>query len=244
MTIRSKTASIAVSTVTLLVALGGTALAQSVDAPVDGGDVTIVNEAREELREGRGGTLFGLELPAGSSCPGDSRNDQWRIQTFVVPTEIDPGELTYTSTGPDGEGLYALYSLDTNPVVERLTAPNGAPGLPGLITGLPGVSFEIFPPGTLPDGSYRIGIACTLFRDTAIFWDTELQIERDPDDQPAEMRWTVGADPTSNANTPGGDASGAGTQGATIAALVGVFALGGYFIMRSRRRPAQHQEAS
>jgi MYXO-CTERM domain-containing protein len=244
MTTRSKAAGIAVSAVTLLAAHAGPAHAQSVDAPVDGGDVTIVNEAREELSEGSGGTVFGLELPAGSSCPGDSRNDQWRIQTFVVPAEIDPGELTYTSTGPDGEGLYALYSLDTNQVADRLTAPNGAPGLPGLITGLPGVSFEIFPPGTLPDGTYRIGIACTLRRDTAIFWDTELQIERDPDDQPAEMRWTVGGASSANTNVDRESSSGGASSGVAVAAVAAALALGGFFVIRSRRRPAQHQEAS
>ena len=227
----------------VLFVLPATAIAQSVDAPVDRGDVVIVDQYREALTDGSGGTTFGLELPAGASCPGDSRNDQWRVQTFIVPAEVDPGTLTYNSIGPEGSGRYALYDLDTNPVSDVLTSPNGAPGLPGLIVGLRSMSFEIFPPGTLPDGVYRVGVACTYFRDTASFWDTTIEVTRDPNDLPAELRWEVGSPPTgATSGIPDDRSSGAGSFGIIVLALAAVIAAVLYFGRRSRRQPAHHEE--
>jgi hypothetical protein len=217
--------------------------AQTVDAPKRLGDVTIVNEKREELTEGSGSTAFGLLLPAGASCPGDSRNDQWRVQTFIVPAEIDPGSLEFNSIGPEGEGLYALYGLDTNPIVEVLTAPNGASGLPGLIIGLRAASFEVFPPGTLPDGNYRVGAACTYFDDTASYWDTELVIERDPEDQPAEIAWRT-SDASGVVSSVAADDGGGPSSGLIVVGVLGALLAVVFIARRFRRQPVHSKEMS
>lgn len=236
-------ATIAVA-VTLLL-MPGTVGAQSVDEPVDLGEVTIVNEKREAIGEGGGTTVFGLQLPSGASCPGDSRNDQWRVQTFVVPSEIDPGTLRYNSIGPEGDGLYALYGLDTNPITAVLTGPNGAPGLPGLIIGLRAASFEIFPPGTLSDGTYKVGVACTYFGDTASFWDTLIEVSRDPEDQPAEIRWETTSGASRAASGVATDQnSDSGTVAIVAAAVLAIVAAGVFVARRSRRSPVHHKEMS
>lgn len=218
---------------------------QSVDAPIDAGDVTLVDPGREEIREGQGTTRFAVELPSMATCPGDSRHDQWRVMTFVVPAHLDPGQLTYNSIGPEGDGLYALYGLDTNPIVEVLTAPNEGPGEPGLILGLPAASFEIFPPGTLPDGRYKLGVACTYFDDTAVYWDTKIDVVRDETDQPAEMRWSVvstgSARPTDSATGDGGSSS---SIAAIFVVLLAVLGVALFFTTRSRRRVVAPKEIS
>lgn len=214
--------------------------AQTVDAPERLGDVVIVNENREELSEGNGTTVFGLQLPAGASCPGDSRNDQWRVQTFIVPSDVDPATLEFNSIGPEGDGLYALYGLDTNPIVEVLTGPNGAPGLPGLIIGLRAASFEVFPPGTLPDGTYRVGAACTYFDDVASYWDTQMDIARDPEDQPAEIRWQTAS--FTGTSTTTGQGSNSSTGAIVAVAVLAVIAAGVFFARRFRRQPVQSKE--
>lgn len=235
----------AVAAVVVLLANPVKLRAQSVDEPVDLGDVTIVNEKRERLSEGNGGTVFRLQLPPGASCPGDSQNDQWRVQTFIVPSDIDPARLSYNSIGPDGDGRYALYGLDTNPITAVLTAPNANPGAPGLIIGLRAASFEIFPPGTLPDGTYRVGVACTYFGETASFWDTLVEVNRDPEDQPAEIRWqpvsgvsdaVSGIATDQNSNT--------GSVTVVAAAVLAVVAVGTYFTRRSRRSSVHPKEMS
>lgn len=236
---------VAIAAFFTLIAVPVTVDAQTVDEPVDLGSVTIVSETREALTDGKGSTVFGLLLPSGASCPGDSRNDQWRVQTFIVPAAIDPGTLSYNSVGPEGEGMYALYGLDTNPITAVLTGPNGAPGLPGLIIGLRAASFEIFPPGTLADGTYRVGAACTFFGETASFWDTEFQISRDTEDKPAEIRWEVTTAPVGAipelANDPG---TNSGSFAAVVAGVLAIVAIAVFVVRRSRRSPLTYKEMS
>jgi hypothetical protein len=58
------------------------------------------------------------------------------------------------------------------------------------------VSFGVFPPGTLPDGSYRIGVSCTLNAQTTRYWDTGFEVQNTTSDSPAQFKWTVGGAPT------------------------------------------------
>lgn len=159
----------------------------------DAGDVVVArgDGSTEPLREGGSTTQFTLRLPEGASCPGDSANDGFRVQSFLVPAAADPAMLRYKSTKPDGPGHYALYDVFTRPYVQGFTAEADGPGQPGLIVNLPTFSYAVFPPGELAEGPYRIGIACTLMNETIRFWDTRVTLMRAPDDAPAEIRWKV-----------------------------------------------------
>jgi hypothetical protein len=187
----------AIVTVMLLAGIPASSVLASasptVDAPVDGGDVRVVDffAPEDELAGGVSSTVFTLTVPDGAVCPGDSANDQWRLQSFVVPATVDPAELTFGGNDPVGDGNWSLYGASTSPYVDELTEPNTMPGQPGRIPSIPALSFAVFPPDTLPDGEYRIGLACTLLREPAIFWDTRLEVVSDPDDEPGRMRWSV-----------------------------------------------------
>jgi hypothetical protein len=193
-----------------------------------GGDVA------HTLSEGGSTTQFALKLPEGAACPGDSANDNWRIQSFIIPEADDPGTLTYQSTKPTGDGRWALYGLDTRSYINHLTAVSG-PGEPGVIDEQPSFTFSLFPPGTLPDGVYRIGIACTQWNQTYRFWDTRIEITNTADDQPAQLRWTAlevgsGSATSSSAN---------GLVWLLLAALaVGGVVVGLYLFTRRRPRSA------
>lgn len=210
---------------------GTTALATTT-SPVDAGDVVVVDASNplKELDHGGSATKFTLRLPADASCPGDSENDQWRVQSFLVPATDDPGALHYGEIAPEGDGLWALYSLDTHAFVHILTLANSQPGLPGRIETLPAFSFVLFPPGTLPDGHYRLGIACTLFRATAKYWDTELILTTSPDDQPGQLVWRVAG---ANADAPRSSAGSSDGRWAVVGVgVLGVAAL--IFVLRLR----------
>jgi len=168
-----------------------------VGAPERAGDVAVVEvtDLSRALLEGGSATEFTLRLPSGASCPGDSANDQWRVQSFVVPAADDPGTLYYGSQGPDGVGRYALYLVSTRPYVHMLTQQNDRAGQPGRISVPPPLSFGVFPPGTLQPGRYRIGIACTYLRKTAVYWDAEIDLAAAPGDAPAQLTWRVVDEP-------------------------------------------------
>ena len=80
------------------------AASSSVGPAVDLGSVSMVkgDDPNSVVRSGSANTGFRLLLPAGATCPGDSANGQWRIQTFMVPSTVDVGTLKYGGIGPTG----------------------------------------------------------------------------------------------------------------------------------------------
>ena len=181
----------------VLIAAGALFVAvPSASAADDLGDVQIVDERGEPLLNGGSATQFSLSLPADAACPGDSMNDQWRVQSFVVPQGVEIDTLSYGVIGPEGENQWALFGIDTKPIAQRLTVANTIAGQPGRIGGLGLLSFAVLSPGMLPAGEYRLGIACTLFGDTAQYWDADIVIEDAADDQPAGFVWRLPEAPT------------------------------------------------
>lgn len=162
-------------------------------AAEDAGSVVIVDldDPEVEVVNGGSATRFSLRLPEGSVCPGDSAHDQWRVQSFIVPSSVDPGELSYGVIGPEGAAQFALFAFDSRQFAHQLTRPNLVAGQPGVLPGIPAMTFEFFRPGELPEGAYRIGLACTYFRETAYYWDTEILISAAPEDRPAQLTWRV-----------------------------------------------------
>jgi hypothetical protein len=199
------------------------------------GKVIVVAGAESTQRRSEGGsqTEFSLQLPKGAACPGDSAEDGYRIQSFIVPASDDPGTLRYKSTKPDGDGRYALYDLRTRPYVQGFTAVADTPGGPGLIVDLPTFNFAVYPPGYFTAGRYRVGVACTLINETKRYWDTELELIRAPDDLPAEIRWRA-------IESEGGPSAGSQIRTTVVlAALAAAAAAAAAVLVRRRnvRRP-------
>jgi hypothetical protein len=192
--------------------------------PVRAGDAVIVDgdDGSAELTHGQSATQFSLQLPQGAACPGDSANDQWRFQSFMVPASDTPDTLHYNVAGPDGPGQFALFQVSTTPLVDVLTNQNAGPGEPGVIPALPPLSFAAFPPGVLPAGTYRIGIACTLSRQTADYWDTEIVLTSSPADKPSQFVWRLATAPASVKDSPPGSSGWILPVGIAVLAVVAV----------------------
>jgi hypothetical protein len=161
------------------------------------GDAIIVegSDQTRPLEHGASAAVFALRLPDGASCPGDSAHDGWRVQSFMVPDAVDPGTLTYLLRQPKGEGLYPLFSVNGAAFVQQGTAVNDKPGSPAKITALPTFNFAKFTPGLLPNGTYRIGIACTIDRTTKRYWDARVVITQSSSDKPAGIVWRTPSAP-------------------------------------------------
>ena len=217
-----------------------TAFAAAVD-PVRSGDALIVDssDGSHELTHGQSATQFSLRLPSGAACPGDSANDQWRVQSFMIPSAVSPANLGYNVAGPDGQGQFALYAVSTTPLVDSLTNQNTSPGQPGVIPAIPPLSFAAFPPGVLPAGTYRIGIACTLSRKTANYWDTEVVITSSPGDKPSQFVWRLPNVPESVNQSSHGSSSWVLPIGIGALAVVAVGAW--FFLPRKARVPVKHR---
>lgn len=139
------------------------------------------------LQSGDGATNFTLRLPTGASCPGDSANSGYRWQTYMVSDAIDPATLQFSSTGPTGAstGNHAtfkqpLFDTSSTPIVQQQTANQTTANGPGAIINIPDMNFQVFTAGQIPDGTYNIGIACTLGGPSSTqmssYWNTTITV--------------------------------------------------------------------
>lgn len=204
---------------------------------VDAGEVTIVGADLAPLESGGSTTQFTLQLPQGVGCPGDSASGNWLVQTFLIPEDDDPGIVEYGFQGPNGD-QFPLYAVDSRPVAHQTTRIATTADGEGVINALPMLSFEVFPPGYIPAGEYRIGVACTFFRQTARYWDTRIVLVADQADEPAQLTWHV---PEAEPFTPAQEGSNA-LAWTAVGAAVAIGILGAYlFLGRRRTRPGTDQ---
>ena len=205
----------------------------------DAGAIAIVAHSGSSRPLNRGGSAveFSFRLPDGASCPGDSANDNYLVQSYMVPVTVGSADVGYDGLGPapNSYGDWAtfrqpFYDTRTTPYASVLTAEAVAPGQPGPIVNIPALSFAVYKPGQLPPGRYRIGVACTLFNKVVKYWDGELVVTLAADDNPVGVTWAL-ADP------PGGAAgSGPAFPGAAAAGLVAAVVITGV-CARRRLRP-------
>lgn len=156
------------------------------------------------LSSGDSATTFTLRLPAGAACTGDSPNDGYRVQSYVVPASVNPSTLTFDATGPVPNGTggsfrQPLYDSTGSPYVDQQTAAADVAGGPGPIINIPNFSYAVFAPGDIPAGSYNIGVACTLGPASATqmkeYWNVQKTFTA-PGGGPAQVNWFVGAAPS------------------------------------------------
>jgi len=177
------------------VGMSGTVTNAAVPVPDDSGDIVIVKagDPSKELAHGDGSTAFVVRLPIGAVCPGDSLHDQWRIQSFMVPANTDIGTLAYGVIGPEGPHQLALFGADeaAGSFTNILTPANSFAGQPGRIDTPPPFNLAIAAGEKVPSGSYRIGIACTYFGMTALYWDAEIHVDAASDGEPQQLTWEL-----------------------------------------------------
>jgi hypothetical protein len=201
----------------------------------DVGDVTVVDENGKPLQHGDGSSRFFVRLPAGATCPGDSANDQWRVNTFLIPIDKDPLQIVFGSSGPEPPwtGMYPLFNVTGNlPIVFNMLRNNGAPGQPGIIDAIEEANFRLVAEDRNKGGRYRMGVACSYFAQTTQYWDTEIDLSPAPDGKMSQLMWalpSVVAAPTPVAKA---GQSAAPWIGATVGLAAAMLALA---IWRARR---------
>ncbi len=201
----------------------------------DAGEAMLTaGEGSRRLAKGGSTTQFSIRLPVGASCPGDTANDGYRVQSFMAPATVVASTIEFDGLGPrpNAYGDWAtfrqpLYDLATRPLDAGFTAVATAPGQPGPIINLPVFSFAVYAPGELPPGSYRLGIVCTLSNQPVRFWDTEIEVRAAPDDKPAQVSWRVTGD--SQAAEPA-------ERGSRTGLLAGALAIVAVLTVYSRQR--------
>lgn len=207
----------------------------------DAGDVVVVDAVNmdRELEEFEGSTPFRLLLPPNATCSGDSANDDYRVQTFLVPADTDLATLRYGYRNPEGNDLYrALRSVDGELASQLMTDQNPGPNQPALILDfrLP-FTFEHYPEGSLPPGRWTIGVACTEPGATVErYWDAQIELVAASDARPKGLRIRV-------VDAEGAVSSESSSGSAVPFVAIAVAAVGGaafFMFVRSRRHTPTH----
>lgn len=163
-------------------------------AGTDAGAATVVNTSNGAVKtSGAKADEFTLKLPSGAACTGDSKNDNYRVQSYHVKSSVNPSTLTFDADGPLPHGFGAdfsqpLYKTDSSTYTNAQTAEaSPAPG-PGPVTNIPAFTFSFYDASLLPAGTYNVGIACTLGNASATqldkFWNVQLTFD-------GNQNWTV-----------------------------------------------------
>ena len=179
------------------VVLGATLLPLMFTSPASG--ATNNGTATLTQSSGTGATNFTINLGGSASCPGDG-NAGYRWQTFMIPAAADiDATLTFGSSGPTAVGTefrYPLFDVSGSPVVQKLPDIAVAPATTGGISGIPNFNFQVFSPTNIPNGAYKIGVACTLgvasVTQLKSYWSQQITITNDATNQDnAKVDWIV-----------------------------------------------------
>ncbi|MBV8958282.1 MAG: hypothetical protein JO087_05895 [Actinobacteria bacterium] len=177
-------------------------------------------------------TPFSLELPTSAACRGDSANDGYRVQTYMVPSSVDPATLTFGSVGPLPTATGAafrepLFAATSDPVVNNQTAAATRPPGPGPIINIPAMNFAVYKAGDAPAGVYNVGVACTRGQPSSsqldTFWNAQIDVSAGLGGPAAGPLWktvrgdaNVAASQTSPALTAGPGVSASGSSGGSV----------------------------
>ena len=160
------------------------------------------------LTSGDSATTFTLRLPSNAACPGDSTNDGYRWQTYMVPSSVNPNSLTFNSAGPiTASGFHKpLFTTAGDPVVNEVTADKVAPATTGQIVNIPDMNFSVYAAGDIPADTYNIGIGCTLGAASSTqlssFWNTAIVVTSSASDTgPAHIAWHLDTTTTSSSTS-------------------------------------------
>ncbi len=165
-------------------------------AATSGGSAQVTNPSNgQPLAAGGSQTDFTLKLPSGAACSGDTATGGYHVQSYMVPSTVDPSTVTYDAQGPSpqhynsgGEFRMPLWIAGA-----QQSYVNAATNVTdGVIINIPSFDFAVYSPGDIPAGTYNVGISCTNNQNVLDkFWNTQMTFVADAADSPAQVTWTA-----------------------------------------------------
>jgi hypothetical protein len=175
-----------------LATLAATLVVLSVPLPAGALDAAgvpvVIGPSGEAVNSGGSAAVFGLQLPSGAACPGDSYHKGYQVYSYAVPVGTDPAAVTFPSSVPvPGVDLITVAGV---PFVSQFTEPDTA-----VIPSLPEFSWSRYDHDTaeLPPGQYNVGIACVHGNGAGKvvkFWNVKVDFAASSRD-PGGFTWRV-----------------------------------------------------
>jgi hypothetical protein len=176
---------------------------------------------------GNGATPFSLNFltPAAPQfCQGDAVTGGYHVSAIITPLGADIAGFTWNGLGRPSNGPGFTENLFTASGGGRMGNIN--PDSPtGQVLTLAPANYEVFAPGDVPAGEYKLAVACVKDGLTERYWTRPITITT-PGGGAANINWAVGArpaPPTLNTPLTAGDGALSGTfvPGAADPAITG-----------------------
>ncbi len=211
-----------------VVAMFGLVAAPASASAATAGTATIIQpDSLTPLDSGGSATPYGVALPPGASCPGDTAHQGYRVDSYLVPKGQTPTEVNFKKGVPSrwfgyiAEGSY-YGAVNTAENTGQVMA------LPEFTwTRLSSYLGDLFPRGATR-ATWEGGIVCVTTNGAVTnYWNSQIVFTRSATD-PGGFTWRVVANPPLTANRTWLTA---GIVLLVLAALFGAVAIG-----LSRRR--------
>ncbi len=217
--------------VALTLGLGAlVAVPGSAGAATAGAEVIVSPGTTKALASGGSRTPYGVVLPTGAACPGDTAHDGYLVYSYLVPESTSPTDVSFKRGIPSRWYGYVADGA-------YFGAVNTAEGT-GQVVGLPDefVWTRLTPAEILPSGAHTAtwngGIACATSGGVVTdYWNSRIVFTADASD-PGGFTWKV---------VDQGEVPGSTPVGLWIGVALLVLAAGAaaYALSLRRRRPKQ-----
>ncbi|MGD0391945.1 MAG: hypothetical protein ABSC41_04820 [Acidimicrobiales bacterium] len=150
------------------------------------------------LDSGGSETLYGVVLPSGAGCPGDTAHEGYHIFSYLVPKGVSPASVSFKRGRADKGFGYIAYGMYYGAINTALGS--------GLVAGLPPdftwarlTPNDLFPKGE-KSATWEGGIACANTDGVVTnYWNSEIVFTASTSD-PRGFTWRVVAQPTLGAS--------------------------------------------
>jgi len=158
-------------------------------AATGAGEVITKVGTLKPLTSGSSATPYGVALPDGASCPGDTAHDGYHVFSYLVPKGTSPADVRFTTGLPD-RGLGYFSSGAYFGAVNTAETTGQVVGIPTSFTWTRLTPGELFPDGTR-SSAWEGGIACADIHGVVTdYWNSEIVFTADAS-VPGGFTWKV-----------------------------------------------------
>lgn len=179
--------------------LGAFTLPTSAGADVTAGTAVItVAAALTPLNSGGSATPYGVLLPSGASCPGDTAHDGYHVYSYLVPSGVSPTAVSFKTGDPSKYYGYISYGSYYG-AVNTAEDTGEIVGIPPEFTWSRLTPADLFPHGT-KTATWDGGIACANTDGVVTnYWNSEIVFAASATD-PGGFTWKVVHPPSASSN--------------------------------------------
>jgi hypothetical protein len=151
-------------------------------------EITVPGQSNP-LRSGGSATPYGVALPPGASCPGDTAHHGYHVFSYLVPLGTSPATVRFSNIPDTGLGYFGTGGVYVGPL-NTAEYTGQIVGLPTSLT-LTHLSPRLLFAAGRASATWDGGIACATAKGAvAAYWNTRIVFTRSSTD-PGGFTWSI-----------------------------------------------------